>query len=182
MSLITYNGIVDLIEAGVIKNTSSEMINAASLDVRLGSTMLRENVSRGDVVDLASKQVPAMSEIGIQPDGTWWLLPKEFALASTMEVFNLPNDVACEFRLKSSLARAGLDAALAMWGDPGWHGSVMTLELINNLNQHVLALKPGMKIGQMIFLFGEEVPELQSYAYKGQYNNDKQTQPSKGVR
>lgn len=66
--------------------------------------------------------------------------------------------------------------------DPGWHGSTLTLELRNNLHHHHLRLRPGMKIGQVFFMRGETVPDYASYAVKGQYNNDRGTTPSKGLR
>jgi deoxycytidine triphosphate deaminase len=46
----------------------------------------------------------------------------------------------------------------------------------------MLKIRAGMKIGQMIFWKGEPVPEDASYYLKGQYNHDKQAQPSKGLR
>ena len=36
--------------------------------------------------------------------------------------FNLPNDISCQFVLKSSRAQSGLNHLLAGWCDPGWHG------------------------------------------------------------
>lgn len=103
-------------------------------------------------------------------------------LAETVEVFNIPNYLAAEFRLKSSLARSGLDQSLAVWCDPGWHGSVLTLELKNVSQYHTLAFVAGMKIGQMVFFKGEPVPSDASYAVRGQYNNDKEVTQSKGVK
>jgi dCTP deaminase len=96
-----------------------------------------------------------------------------------MEVFHLPDDVAAEFRLKSSRAREGLDQALAVWADPGWHGSVLTLELRNNRQLWPQLLWPGMKIGQMVFHLMAERP-LASYAQTGRYNGDATAQASKG--
>lgn len=180
VSLITYNGLVELVERGVIAGVEPESINAASIDVTLGPTIWAENV-RGGVVDLAAKQAPGMSKYDLAA-APFHLSPGEFVLAQTQEVFNLPNDVSAEFRLKSSTARAGLDQALAVWCDAGWHGSVLTMELRNNLRNHALVLQHGMKVGQMVFWRGEPVPAERSYASRGQYNGDREAQPSKGVR
>lgn len=111
-----------------------------------------------------------------------YLQPGEFILAQTVEEFYLPNNIAAEFRLKSSVARAGLDQALAVWCDPGWNGSVLTVELRNNTRYHVLVLEAGMKIGQVVFFKGEPVPDEASYAVRGQYNNDKSVTANKGVK
>jgi dCTP deaminase len=107
------------------------------------------------------------------------LRPGQFCLADTMEVFYLPDDVAAEFRLKSSRAREGLDQALAVWADPGWHGSVLTMELRNNRQLWPQLLWPGMKIGQMIFHLMAERP-VASYAQTGRYNGDLAVMASKG--
>ncbi|MGQ9815605.1 MAG: dCTP deaminase, partial [Candidatus Roseilinea sp.] len=133
------------------------------------------------LVWLARKQGPRLLKHNLM-DEPLYLKPGAFALAQTREVFNLPDYIACEFRLKSSGARAGLDQALAVWIDPGFNGSVLTLELRNNLQDHTLVLEYGMPIGQLIFWKGDPVPAEKSYRTIGQYNGDKEAQPSKGVR
>ena len=183
MSLITYEGLLVLLDAGVIRGARKAHVNAASIDLCLGATLLVEAPPGGcqAVVDLADKQVPAMREIDLVKAGYYDLAPGEFCLASSMESFYMPNDVAAVYKLKSSLARAGLNHALAGWADPGWNGSVLTLELSNGLRYHSLRLRPGMRIGQMVFWRGEEVPEHASYAVRGQYNGDVTVQASKGL-
>lgn len=180
--LLTHDEIVKLIDTGVIAHAKKSHVNAASLDVVLGNTLWVEGLPKGlnTVIDLANKDAPAMNKIDLKT--SYDLAPGEFCLADTIEIFNLPNDIAAEFRLKSSAARSGLNAALAMWCDPGWNGSVLTLELFNVLRYHYLRLRPGMKIGQMIFFRGLPVPPHASYATKGQYNNDISATPSKGMR
>ena len=180
MSLITYNGILDLIERGVVENTSLDLVNGASLDIRLGESMLTESNTRCHPVHLARKAVPNMEPMPLV-EGAWVLYPGQFALANTMEVFHLPNYLAFEYKLKSSLARAGLGHALAGWADPGWTDSTLTLELSNTLQHHPLVLRPGMKIGQVVFWFGEDVPGHASYAVKGRYNGQRAAVESKGV-
>jgi len=181
MSLITYNGLVDLVERGVIEGVPHENINAASIDVTLGPRIWHEDGHRQRLVDLAAKQTPPMiaEDLLVAP---FVLHPGAFVLAQTREIFNLPDDIACEFRLKSSGARAGLDQALAVWCDPGWHGSVLTLELRNNWQHNALLLREGMKIGQIVFWRGEQVPRDRSYAVRGNYNNDTTATQSKGLR
>lgn len=186
--LITYNELVELVEDGVIEGVDPSHINAASIDIRIGDKMLVEQpLPYSQEICLDKKQTPVMGELpprvrsndGIQ---RFWLSPGQFALADTVEKFNLPDDIACEYRLKSSLARAGLNASLAMWCDPGWHGATLTLELQNVLSHNSLGIKPGQKIGQMIFYRGQPVPAHASYATRGQYNHQKGPQVSKGVR
>ena len=178
MSLISYLELAELVESGVI-DAPFEHINGSSIDVTLGGTLFIE-CPIGGTVDLAAKKAPRMTRVEIG-DG-YRLMPGQFVLAATREVFRLPNNVSCEFKLKSSGARSGLDNALATWCDPGWNGSVLTLELRNSLQHHALMLRSGMKIGQMVFYRCEEVPDHASYAIVGQYNGDKTATQSKGIR
>jgi len=180
MSLLTYNRLIRMVENGVLQNATVDQVNAASIDLHLGDTLLVE--SYGDVsVDLFEKDKPPMEKLQLGMGGRWWLEPGEFALAETKEVFHLPDWVACEFKLKSSLARAGLNHVLAGWADPGFNDATLTLELINQLQKNSLGLKPGMKIGQMVFWEGEEVPREASYATRGRYNGQRGATQSKGA-
>lgn len=179
--LITYDGLVELVEREVIEGVEPERINAASIDVTLGPVIWIEDSNRGGVVDLARKGVPAMRRIEMGEDG-YLIRPGEFILAQTAEVFHLPDNIAFEFKLKSSLARAGLNHLLAGFADPGWHGSVLTLEYHNVTQHNQLLIRPGMPAGQLVFLHGERVPEHASYRMKGQYNHDREAQPSRGIR
>lgn len=182
MSLLTYNELVELVEDGVLRNATMDQVNAASIDLHLGDTLLVEKFNDffGEV-DLSKKESPSMTGVKTRADGLWWLDPGQFALADTREVFYLPDSLACEFKLKSSLARAGLNHVLAGWADPGFREATLTLELINALQAHALGLKPGMKIGQMVFWRGETVPPQQSYANRGRYNGQRGATESKGV-
>lgn len=73
-----------------------------------------------------------------------------FALGSTMERIELPNDIAARFEGKSSLGRLGLLPHVAAgFIDPGFRGWI-TLEL-HNVTGLPMVLLPGMKIGQLCF-------------------------------
>jgi dCTP deaminase len=175
--LVSYIGLVELVERGVITDVPHEHINGASIDVCLGYDVLVERAS-GKVVSLRDREQLSMDRFKL--DGTGYMLaPGEFILAHTIEMFNLPNNIACEFKLKSSGARIGLNNALATWCDPGWHGSALTLELQNINRHHYITLRPGDRIGQMLFYRVEPVPEDRSYAVRGRYNNDAGVQQSK---
>lgn len=185
--LLTYFDILDLIDAGVIENAHADHINAASLDVTLGDRLYLEDplTAPYTTLDLAKKELflPLEQELSQDEHGPYWLLPPgAFALAATREVFHLPDNLAIEYKLESSLARCGLGHLLAGWGDPGWTNSVLTLELINHLRHHYLKLRPGQPIGQIVFWPGRAVPAHASYATRGQYNHDRTATPSKGLR
>ena len=182
MSILTYNELLELVDAGYIENVQPGQINGASIDLTLGDEFCREAWGEGigHVVDLSKKQAPGMV---FQKGGSVTLAPGEFCLAATREVFHLPDDVAGHYMLKSSLARAGLQHLFAGFADPTWNNSVLTLEFKNDLRHHSLKLTAGMKCGQMVFFRGSSpVPHEHSYAVRGQYNKNLGTQPSKGVR
>ena len=163
--------ILDLCRQGMVQGFDPELINPASLDVRLGDTLLIESAASPTMV-----QYPLG---GHTADDPYHLKPGQFVLAPTVELFNIPANIAAEFRLKSSRAREGLDQALAVWGDPGWHGSVLTLELRNNRQLWPQLLYPGLKIGQIIFHRMSQ-PPARTYAETGRYNLDQSVHGSKG--
>lgn len=182
MSILTYNELVTLVESGAIENVKPEHINGASIDLTLGNTFWWEAAPPDShrMLDLGRKDRPGMYRSLREQ---FLLPPNEFVLAQTEQVFHLPDDVAGQYLLTSSLARSGLGHLHAGFADPAWHDSVLTLEFKNELRHHELLLTAGMKCGQMIFFQGSsQVPHDRSYAVRGQYNGDTQAQPSKGVR
>tara|TARA_R110000822_G_scaffold84867_2_gene199011 strand:+ start:4442 stop:5002 length:561 start_codon:yes stop_codon:yes gene_type:complete len=186
MSLLSYNELYELVSTDVI-DAPIENINGASIDITLGSTILIERTleevsHQRRAIDLKAKQSIDMYEHTIAFRSMYKLEPSEFILATTQETFNLPNFIAAEFKLKSSLARNGLQHMLAGWCDPGWNNSKLTLELKNVTNYHHLLLTPGMKIGQMVFFKCDPVPDQFSYKNKGQYNNQETVTANKGLR
>ncbi len=182
MSLISHTELVELVEQGVI-NAPIENINGTSIDITLGNEIMVEDQHSFcySVVDLKAKESLQMSKKVISETG-FPILPNEFILATTQETFNLPNNISAEYKLKSSLARSGLQHLLAGWCDPGWNNSKLTLELKNVTKSHQLLLKPGMKIGQIVFWKCEPVPNHANYAKTGQYNNQETVTANKGVR
>lgn len=170
MTVLVDHQIEALCLAGMVSPYDPALLNPASLDVRLGDTLLIESAE-------GRQLVPYPLHAHSEADPYHWQ-PGQFLLAPTVEVFNMPDTVAGEFRLKSSRAREGADQALAVWLDPGWSGSVLTLELRNNRQLHWLPLWPGMKIGQIVF-HPCEAP-LRSYLVTGRYNQDATVMASKG--
>ena len=147
-----------------------ELLNPASLDVRLGEYLMMEHP--------CSTELQLVSLAGYSAEDPYWLRPGEFVLAETKETFYLPEDVCGQFALKSSRAREGYSHMLAGWCDPGWHGSKLTLELQNARKMHSLPLFPNLKIGQIIFFKMSATP-IKSYAEVGHYNNDQKVSGSK---
>ena len=170
MSYLNHDQIADFCANGGMKNFDSDCINAASMDVRLGEKILIEKFHiLGNVVDYRERQKLTMKEIDIDQVEGYVLTPGQFILAHTIELCNFPDDVAALFRIKSSMGRIGLEHMDAGWVDPGFHGS-LTLEFKNMTQWHGIRIRPGDKIGQLVFLRGDSVSAEQSYRAKGNYN------------
>jgi dCTP deaminase len=148
-----------------------ELLNPASLDVRLGDRIMIEQEDGPDL------QIVGLCEYS--RENPFLIHPGEWFLAETQEIFHLPDHVGAQFVLKSSRAREGWDHSEAGWCDPGWYGSRLTMELKNARQFTSLPIWPGMKIGQMKFILVSGVPE-RSYAQTGRYNADLAVTSSKG--
>lgn len=94
------------------------------------------------------------------------LRPGEFVLASSIEYFDMPNDVLAQVCDKSSLARQGLVVQNTII-EPGWKG-FLTLELTYHGNKRWLGIEAGQPIAQIIFHRLEEATEK---PYDGKYQN-----------
>lgn len=170
----------DLIERGVVCNTKDEHVNGSSLDVTLGSVLYVERPpnprSVQPVENTPVARVGDPQNFQRESIISYRLKPGAFVLAATEQVFFLPRDISAEFRLKSTIARLGINQMLAVWCDPGWTNSTLTLELKNENQFHSVELTAGMRIGQMIFHRHQKISRVASYALHGKYNN--QTEPA----
>lgn len=181
MSLLSHNELVKLVIQDVITPVDFKDINAASIDIHLGDKILWEDeeFSYGiPIIDYSRREPVTYNEYLMDADG-WVLAPGDFILAQSVEVFNLPDNISAEYKLKSSMARIGLEHMNAGWCDAGWNGSVLTLELKNMTQHHSIRIRPGDAIGQMIFFRHDAVPQDASYATRGRYNGDSEV---KGIK
>lgn len=175
--LLSYNELIELVDAGVITNVKPEYVNAASIDITLGAKVLCEDLATYNIAFLGERDKLVTYEQDCSAGIT--LAPGSFILAQSEQVFNLPNNISAEYKLKSSMARIGINHCLAGWCDAGWHGSVLTLELMNVTRNHDIVLRKGDLIGQMVFFKHAPVPADKSYAARGRYNNDKEVKGMK---
>lgn len=168
--LLSYTEICELIERGVIEGAEFENVNSASLDIRLGRYIEKEVFSY-KVLSLNKKDSLLTNRYDLT-EAYEILSPGDFILAQSHEIFHLPNNISAEYKLKSSMARIGLEHLNAGWCDAGWNGSVLTLELKNMTRGHSIKLHHMDKIGQIVFFKHTPVPEDKSYAVRGRYNGD----------
>ena len=69
-----------------------QLLNPASLDVRLGDHLMIESIYSPELVRI---DISDRTE-----DEPFMLQSGEFCLAETLELFNLPNDISCQFVLQ----------------------------------------------------------------------------------
>ena len=104
-------------------------------------------------------------DVRIAENITLW--PKNFSLASTIEEFDIPNDLIAMVHDKSTWARRGLSLFNTVI-EPGWKG-FLTLELVNNSDE-LLVIEAGSPIAQIVFMRLEEPTEK---PYSGKYQDQK---------
>jgi dCTP deaminase len=141
-------------------------LGSISIDFRLGTTFMVFEHSRYSFIDPRHPQSigDAMRTIECGPDEPFIMQPGDFALASTVESLQLPDDLLGRLEGRSSIARLGITVhSTAAVFEPGWVGTA-TMEL-SNLGRMPVALYPGMRICAFSF---EEVssPVLVPYRKK----------------
>ena len=145
-----------------------DQLGPSSLDVRLSTDFQRlENMNRSHVgltKQSREEEEAYTKRVILAGDDHFYLHPGEFVLASTLEWFRLPGDLAGRIEGRSSWGRRGLLVhATAGFVDPGFAG-VLTFEL-SNAGRLPIELIPGLRIGQVCF-FGMSTPSLIPYPKK----------------
>lgn len=147
----------------IIEPIEKEQIQPASVDIRLGNTFSIVEDSSIGIINLENE----IKYKTITSD-TYILLPNQFVLATTMEYFDLPNNLTAFVEGRSSLGRMGLFIQNAGWVDPGFKGEI-TLELYN-ANRCAIELKAGRRVGQLVFA---KMDNTALNPYKGKYQGQK---------
>ena len=146
-----------------IEPLTEEQIQPASVDIRLGRTFSIVDDTPSGVITLENE----IKYKTITTD-TFLIMPGQFVLATTMEYFELPNNLTAFVEGRSSLGRMGLFIQNAGWVDPGFKGGI-TLELYN-ANKCAIELKAGRRVGQLVFA---EMDEDALNPYNGKYQGQK---------
>lgn len=153
--------IVKLLDSAV-KNSNLSLVNPASLDIRIGDeAILFDSSMTVDLTDFTD-------------DCPYWVRPQQLLLTNSFEYFYFPNNIAGEFKLKSSVARQFFQHMKAGWIDPGWHGT-LTMEFVN-LSCKPFPIWEGKRIGQIIF---HQLVSPCVNSYQGKYNGQIRAQKAK---
>ena len=162
-SVLSDGTIRRLVEQGriVIEPWHPELVQPASVDLKLGDTFRVFHNHRTAAIDLREPPTNLTEEIPVADGEAFVIHPGEFALGRTEEWVELPDDVVARIEGKSSLGRLGLIVhATAGFVDPGFKGT-LTLE-ITNLTRVPIKLYPGLLIAQLSFM-GLDAPAQRPY-------------------
>ena len=153
----------------IVSPLELEQIQPASIDIRIGNTYsIFEDFLSGTISldkELKYKQITT---------DKYLLLPGQFVLATTMEYFELPDNLTAFVEGRSSLGRMGLFIQNAGWVDPGFKGEI-TLELFN-ANRYAIELNAGRRVGQLVFA---QLDDNALNPYRGKYQGQRGATGSK---
>lgn len=138
--------IIEMCEKGdLVAPYNRGQVNPASYDLTLGNV----------IYDLEKQEYIKIVE-------PFTINPGMAILASTIERVTVPHNICATLYLKSSMARMGLDHALAGWIDCGFDGT-LTMELHAH---RPFTAAPGMRICQIVFWLMNAPAEK---PYQGRY-------------
>lgn len=143
-------------------------LGSCSMDLRLGNSFRVFEHSRYPYIDPFQKGVSQefTREITIGNNETFILQPDDFVLATTIESFELADDLLARLEGRSSLGRLGIVVhSTASIFEPGWRG-VVVMEL-GNLGRLPVVLYPGMRICSLSFEQLSSPAEVPYYKKKG---------------
>ena len=170
---------------GIIKITPKPDLKVAlgscSIDLRLGSTFRIFEHSRYPYFDPHNKNFSAdvTSEVEVGASEPFILQPGDFVLATTIESFELPDNLLARLEGRSSLGRLGIVVhSTASIFEPGWKGKVV-MEM-GNMGRIPVALYPGMRVCALTFEQLTTPAQVPYNKKKGaKYVNQKSPEPSK---
>lgn len=117
--ILSHADLCAIVDEGVITNVAPDMINAASIDITVGNVFFVEDVENPRLVvigDTAEERVgPNMKRIVLEKGESIILKPGQVALCASEQVFNLPANLSCEYKEKSSMGRSFLQHMMAGW-------------------------------------------------------------------
>jgi len=165
--MVLGSGDLRMLIQSVFGHNDEYLINPASVDIRIGKTMMVER-NKGTYIQ-GFRTRTEWVEIDLthtNEQNPTILKPGQFVLISTYEHIKVPSNLVMELRLKSSRAREGYNHSLAFWVDPGWDG-VLTMEVYNVRQYKPLPLWYGMRFAHAILSHVTEPTDT----YRGKYQH-----------
>jgi dCTP deaminase len=154
--ILTDKDIKKALSSGLVKIKPKlnykEQLGSCSVDLRLGKKFRIFNHSKFAYIDPRKKDFAdeVTEEVVASDKYPFILQPGDFALATTIEWFSLPNNMLARLEGRSSLGRLGIVVhSTASIFEPGWRG-VVVMEL-GNSGRMPVALYPGMRVCALTF-------------------------------
>lgn len=148
--------IFEWVTGGGVREYDINLINPASIDLRLGKTYRHP--------ELLSNDYHWSEPITIPEEGLL-VRKNDFILCHTIEWISMPIDAVGKLFLKSTTGRRGLEHLHAGYIDPGFEG-ILTLELYSHWPGSII-LRPYERLVQLTVESCGEVSE--EYKVKGHY-------------
>ncbi len=156
MAILSDKDIKEHIKLGkiVIKplKEPEKQIQPSSVDLRIGNEFKSFKIIRKPCIDPMDKSdiEGYMESFYIEEGQPFIIHPGEFALATTYETIELPNNLVARVEGRSSMGRLGITMHVtAGYIDPGFCGKI-TLE-ISNIGKMPVALYTGQRVCQIVF-------------------------------
>ena len=173
-----------------ISNFDERQLNNCSYDVRLGRFYFEERGfhNRFDLYDQYDagcverafgeclEAVCPASDYPVQRGSSNGLIvipPGGFILAHTEEFIGcVDKSLTTMVKGRSTTGRSAVQiCADAGWGDIGY-ANRWTLEIKNNFQRHSVVLRPGQRIGQIVFIPTTGIEESDMYSVRGKYQKE----------
>jgi dCTP deaminase len=156
MAILSDKDIKEHLKSGkiVIKplNEPERQIQPSSVDLRIGNEFKGFKIIRKPCIDPMDKSdiEGYMESFYIEEGEPFIIHPGEFALATTYETVELPDNLVARVEGRSSMGRLGITMHVtAGYIDPGFCGKI-TLE-ISNIGKMPVALYTGQRVCQIVF-------------------------------
>ena len=143
----------------------AELVNPASIDLRVGATA-RVEINYWNAPDSSASPDDKLWGDRFPLEDGFLLAKGHNILLDTFEYVCIPNDCMAEMWLKSSAGRNGGDMYKAGYIDPGFHGT-LTFRYRNDMRRPIL-IKPGVRLVQMVVREMSQTPR-QLYPERGHY-------------
>jgi len=170
--IFTPHALLDSINSGrVIKFLSErerESPEGVGFDLRLSKVSVLDGP--GGSLKCETRRTPGINDVDLQDNGCYLLKPGKIYLVSTIEEFDLPNDMAALFYPRSTLFRSGVLFSSSVL-PPGYVGP-MTFSLINKYSED-FEIERGARFAHVVF----HSTQGAVLGYRGQWQGGRISQP-----
>ncbi|HDS4387535.1 TPA: hypothetical protein QH079_002424 [Enterobacter roggenkampii] len=173
MMILSIKSHIDFFMAeGYISNVNErELYNSEGVGLDLSVKEVYEIEGSDSMLGLELRNTPPSKIVPFNNDGTILLKANSHYLIKTMEVFNLPKDICCNFYPRSTLFRSGLIFQSSILSS-GYNGE-MVFGVFNIRNNSML-IEKGARFATAVFM--SVIGDINDY--RGQWNGGRVSQPT----